>query len=180
MKTFLSLLRGINVSGQKKIHMTELKILYEDLNFKNVITYIQSGNVIFRSTNGNNLSKKIEQKIFEKYNFNVPVIIRTTDEMQSIIDGNPFLIEKDIDLSKLHVVYLSENPSHKNSDKIKKSNGEPDTFYISGKEIYLYCPNGYGRTKLTNNFFENKFKVNATTRNWKTTNELLKMIKSEF
>lgn len=178
MKPFLSILRGINVSGQKKIQMAELKTLYEELKFKNITTYIQSGNVVFKNKSANGLSEMIEQKIFEKYNFNVPVIIRRVDEMQNIINNNPFLKEKEIDISKLHVVYLAENPIQGNIDKIKELNFEPDKFYISGKEVYVYCPNGYGSTKLANNFFENKLKVNATTRNWRTTNELNKIIKS--
>lgn len=178
MKTFLSILRGINVSGQKKIPMVELKKLYEELHFENITTYIQSGNVIFNSKDAKDLSKQIEQKIFEKYNFNVPVIIRTTDEMQKVIERNPFLKQKELDLSKLHVVYLADNPKQDTIDKLKKINYEPDKFYISGKEVYLYCPNGYGRTKLTNNFFENKLEITATTRNWNTTNELLKILKS--
>lgn len=178
MKTFLSILRGINVSGQKKIPMSELKKLYDELHFENITTYIQSGNVIFKNKNSKDLAKHIEQRILEKYNFNVPVIIRTPEEMRSIVEGNLFLKQKDIDLSKLHVVYLADNPKQDTIDKLEKFNYEPDKFYISGKEIYLYCPNGYGRTKLTNNFFENKLKIDATTRNWNTTNELLKILKS--
>jgi len=178
MKTFLSILRGINVSGQKKIPMLELKKLYEELHFENITTYIQSGNVIFNSKNAKDLSKQIEKKIFERYNFNVPVIIRTPVEMQSIIEGNLFLKQKDIDITKLHVVYLTDGPKQGNIDKLNTYNYEPDKFYLSGKEVYLYCPNGYGNTKLTNSFFENKLKVTATTRNWNTTNELLKILKS--
>ena len=154
MKVFLSVLRGINVSGQKKIPMVDLKKLYEELHFENITTYIQSGNVIFTSKKSIDLSQQIEQKIFEKYNFDVPVIIRTPEEMRMIIERNPFLKQKDIDFSKLHVVYLADNPMQDAVDKLKKINYEPDKFYISGKEVYLHCPNGYGKTKLTNNFFE--------------------------
>ncbi|MES2140127.1 MAG: DUF1697 domain-containing protein [Bacteroidota bacterium] len=178
MKIFLSILRGINVGGHKKIPMAELKKMYEELHFENITTYIQSGNVIFKNKNSKDLSKQIEQKIFEKYNFDVPVIIRTPDEMQSIIEGNQFLKQKDIDLSKLHVVFLADKPAKENIENLKKYNYEPDQFCISGKEVYLYCPNGYGNSKLTNIFFENKLKVTATTRNWNTTNELFKILKS--
>jgi uncharacterized protein (DUF1697 family) len=178
MKTFLSILRGINVSGQKKISMAELKILYEELGFKNSTTYIQSGNVVFKNKNAIGLSKRIEQKVFEKYNFQVPVIIRTLDEMEEVIKKNPFLTEKNIDLTKLHVTYLAEAPKPEDIDKIKKYNYEPDVFCIAGKEVFLHCPNGYGNSKLTNNFFENKLKVTATTRNWRTTTELLKIMQS--
>lgn len=178
MAVFLSILRGINVSGHKKISMTDLKVLYEELNFKNVITFIQSGNVVFESTTEKGLVKKIEQKISETYNFDVPVILRTLDEMERLLKENQFVKEKNIDITKLHITYLSEIPTDENLAKVKKYNFEPDRFYISGKEVYIYCPDGYGRTKLTNNFFENKLKVSATTRNWKTSNELLKIMKS--
>jgi uncharacterized protein (DUF1697 family) len=178
MAVYLSILRGINVSGQKKILMAELKKLYEELGFKNVKTFIQSGNVVFESKSDTKLAKKIEQKISEQYNFDVPVIIRTTEEMQQVINANPFLKQKNIDTTKLHVTYLSGIPQQEHITKANTYAYEPDQFIISGKEVYLYCPNGYGNTKLTNNFFENKLKVTATTRNWKTTNELLSIMKT--
>jgi len=178
MPVFLSILRGINVSGHRKVPMVELKTLYEELNFKNITTYIQSGNVVFNASNGKDLSKQIEQKISKKYNFDVPIIIRTVDEMQNVLNNNPFLKSKNIDLEKLHITYLADNPLSENLDKIKTYNYEPDLFHIIGKEIYLYCPNGYGNTKLNNAFFENKLKVTATTRNWRTTNELFKIMKT--
>lgn len=178
MAVFLSILRGINVSGQKMIKMTDLKALYEELSFKNVSTYIQSGNVIFENKEDKELCKKIEKKIFEKYNFLVPVIIRSMEEMETTINGNMFLKEKKIELDKLHVTYLEEEPLPENLEKIGNVQFEPDRFYISGKDIYIYCPGGYGKTKLNNTFFENKLKVKATTRNWKTTNEILRIMKS--
>ena len=174
MATFISILRGINVSGQKKIQMTDLKSLFEELDFKNVRTYIQSGNVIFES-NDRDPAQRIEQKIQEKYTFHVPVIIRTADEMKVVLNNNPFLREKNIDESKLHVTFLGEFPSEEQIQKTETLNYEPDRFNIAGKEIYLYCPNGYGRTKLNNNFFENKLKVTATTRNWNTVKKLAEM-----
>lgn len=178
MAVFLSILRGINVSGQKMIKMPDLKALYEELGFKNVSTYIQSGNVIFENKEDKELFKKIEKKIFEKYNFLVPVIIRSMEEMETTINGNLFLKEKKIELDKLHVTYLEEEPLPENLEKITNVQFEPDRFYISGKDIYIYCPDGYGKTKLNNTFFENKLKVKATTRNWKTTNEILRIMKS--
>jgi uncharacterized protein (DUF1697 family) len=179
MTTFLSILRGINVSGQKKILMKDLKTLYEELKFKNVTTYIQSGNVIFESSSSKNPAKKIEQKIVERYSFNVPVIMRTVDEIQTVLKKNPFLKERNIDVEKLHVTFLTDIPKKELIDNIEGINYEPDKFILSGKEIYLYCPHGYGITKLNNNFFEHKLKTTATTRNWRTVNELFKIMKSD-
>src|ERR1041385_3554744 len=139
MTTFLSILRGINVGGQKKILMKDLKALYEELKFKNVITYIQSGNVIFESSSSKDTAKNIEQKIEEKYGFNVPVIMRTVDEIQTVLKGNPFLKEKNVDVERLHVTFLTDNPKKELIDNIKGINYKPDKFVLSGKEIYLYC-----------------------------------------
>ena len=171
MPAWISILRGINVGGQKKIRMADLKALYEQLGFLEVTTYIQSGNIIFRTEDhkqGLALSEKIEKAIEEKYHFVVPVIIRTSDEMLSILSSNPFLKENNINREKLHVTFLDKEPSSENVTIIKKTGFPPDRFHISGKEVYLYCPNSYGVTKLSNTFFEKKLLVKATTRNWNT------------
>jgi uncharacterized protein (DUF1697 family) len=177
MKTFISILRGINVSGQRKIQMTDLKALYEALKFTNVITYIQSGNVIFKSKSASDqkLAKRIEDAIYERYNFNVPVIIRTVEEMEHAISVNPFLKQSKIDIEKLHITFLAEIPEQENVESIRNIDYSPDKFIILDKEVYLYCPNGYGITKLSNNFFEQKLKIKATTRNWRTVNKLFEM-----
>jgi len=176
MKTYLSILRGINVSGTKLIKMADLKLLYESLGYRNVKTYIQSGNVIFDSESNKDIAKSIEKAITEKYNFEVPVILRTAEELKDIVNKNIFIADKDTDVTKLHVTFMEEEPSYANIDKIKDIDHLPDKFLISGKEINVYCPNGYGKTKINNNYFENKLKVSCTTRNWRTLNELLNMI----
>ncbi len=178
MKTYISILRGINVSGSNKIKMNDLKLLYEELEFSNVVTYIQSGNVIFKSSKNlsdTNLSNKIEHAILNKFKLNVPVIIRSIDELENVIMANPFIKQNDIITEKLHVTFLSEKPRQPELEKIKSLDYSPDKFVIKEKEIYIYCPNGYGNTRLTNNFFENKLKVKATTRNWRTANKLLEL-----
>jgi uncharacterized protein (DUF1697 family) len=178
MQTFISILRGINVSGQKKILMSDLKALYESLKFKDVITYIQSGNVIFRADaklSDNDLAKKIENAILKKYNFSVPVIIRSAEEIKKIISANPFLKEKNINQEKLHVTFLSDVPEKKYLEAVKELDFTPDNFVITGKEVFLYIPDSYGETKLSNKFFENKLKVSATTRNWKSVNKLAEL-----
>ena len=177
METYISILRGINVSGHKKIQMDDLKALFENLKFKNVTTYIQSGNVIFKASKQCDevLTKKIEDAIYSKYNFEVPVINRSVEEVRNIIAANPLLKDSNIDAEKLHVTFLEEVPGKTKVDSIKNIDYSPDKFIIIGKEIFLYCPDGYGITKLSNNFFENKLKVSATTRNWKTVNKLLEL-----
>jgi uncharacterized protein (DUF1697 family) len=179
METYIAILRGINVSGQKKINMNDLKNLFAESGFKNIRTYIQSGNVVFNcdKTDESQLARKIGEKITEKYNFAVPVIIRTAAAAENVLKRNPLLNENNTD--KLHVTFLAEVPKPENVEKIKGFQAGSDRFSILGREIYLYCPDGYGNTKLSNNFFENKLKVTATTRNWRTVNELYKITLSQ-
>ncbi len=179
MAIFLSILRGINLGGHKKILMADLKTLYEELGFTNVITYIQSGNVVFENPQNINMVQAIGQKIFEKYGFEVPIIIRTLDELGALIDKNPFLKEENIQIDKLHITFLADLPQAILLDKVQTLTYPPDRFIILEKEAYIYCPDGYGNTKLNNSFFESKLKVTATTRNWKTVNELFKIMQSK-
>lgn len=177
MTTYISILRGINVSGQKLIKIDALRKSYENMGFHNVTTYLQSGNVIFTGNEFeiNDLEQKISQQIEKDIGFEVPVIVLTIDKLQKVIENNPFLKEPDKDQAFLHVTFLSTKPDHFDRVTIedKKQNGEE--IFFTDIAVYLYCPNGYGRTKLNNNFLEAKIKVGATTRNWKTTNELLKI-----
>jgi uncharacterized protein (DUF1697 family) len=174
MEHYASILRGINVSGQKKIRMADLAALYESLGFANVRSYIQSGNVVFEAEAGKakKIIQDIEQAIKKRYGFAVPVLIRTRAEMRATINANPFLKEKNIDNSKLHVSFLERAPE---KSVVRAFNPGPlgeDRYVIKGRDIYLYCPGGYGKTKLSNTFLEKQFGVSATTRNWKTVNVL--------
>ena len=180
METYISILRGINVSGHRIIKMEKLRELYADLGFKNVKTYIQSGNVVFQAKGKSNdeLSLKIEKSIKENLGFEVPVIVIELKELKQILKSNPFLKDKTKDISFLHITFLSGNPNQEDLDKIINVKYEQDEFSLIKKAVYLYCPNGSGNSKLTNTFFENKLKVNATTRNWKTALELLNIAQS--
>lgn len=180
MQTYISILRGINVSGHRIIKMDALKKLYIDLGFINVQNYIQSGNVVFSKIKSkpDQLAKNIKDAILKEYGFDVSVLVKDADEMQNVLKNNPFLKKKDVDLTKLHVTLLSKLPGQTELSKLMEYSFLPDEFMISEKTIYLFCPNGYGNTKLNNNFFESKLKVKATTRNWKTVKELYKIAES--
>ena len=168
MNKKIAILRGINVGGKRKILMADLKALCQKLGWTNVVTYIQSGNLIFDSEKQNSqLENTLEKAISSRYGFDVPVIIRNTDELQTSIGNNSFAAG-DTDITKLHLTFLKEKPSKENVEKIKTYNYEPDKFEIEEKHVFIYCAGKYHQTKLTNNFFENKLKVGATTRNWKT------------
>jgi len=171
------MLRGINVGGQKKIKMAELKELYESLDLVNVKTYIQSGNVIFDSAEQDaaKLVELIEAEIERIFGYAVSVFIRDSQDFQRIIDNNPFLDEREEDPAKLHVTFLYNPPDEANLSNLAVPSNETGEFIIGDREIFLFCPDGYGRTKLSNNFFERKLAVPATTRNWKTVITLHKM-----
>ncbi len=167
---YISLLRGINVSGQKKIKMLDLREMYTDLGFESVASYIQTGNVVFESpkvTETKALEAIIKQGIKGKFDFDVSVMVRTREEWQNTINNNP-LFDKEKDIKHFCVTLLGEIPEQEYLDSIADFKHNNDQFTIIDRAIYLYCPDGYGRTKLTNNFFEKKLKVRATTRNWRT------------
>jgi uncharacterized protein (DUF1697 family) len=175
--TYISMLRAINVGG-KQVGMEKLKRLYESLDFKNVRSYIQSGNVLFESPNSDplELGNKIEKEISKTFGFGVFVVIRTDKEIQKIIENNP-LSKKDP--TKLHVTFLRDLVTDYPSEEIRKAKDKAEEFVIRGKEVYLFCPNGYGITKLSNSYFEKKMKTVATTRNWRTVNMFLAMSVSD-
>jgi uncharacterized protein (DUF1697 family) len=176
MNTFISMLRGINVSGHNNISMPDMKNLYESLGFQNVVTYVQSGNVIFDTTkqDPSRLSSLIELQIKKSFNLSVPVIIRNKNEFKLIITRNPFVKRKE-DLIKLYVTFLQSSPVPSDLNKLIVPPLVTDQLIIQNKEIFLFCPNGYGKTKLNNNFFEKKLNIIATTRNWNTITTLFKL-----
>lgn len=177
MKKFIALLRGINVSGHRLIRMEDLRELFSEMGFKDVSTYIQSGNVIFRSGNSEaaDMERLITQAIQKKYGFEAPVRIVDFEDLQIVFANNPFINNHSRDIPFLHVSFLSGIPDLEDLKKLDAKAFLPDEFFVNGNYIYLYCPNGYGRTKLTNSFFEKKLKLEATTRNWKTIIELMRI-----
>ena len=174
MNTYISMLRGINVSGQKKIRMAELKSLYESLSLTKVETYVQSGNVVFDSKEQDaiKLRDSIESQIETAFGFSVPVLIRTGDEFKRIIESHPFAGEEAV---RVLVTFLYDRPENSKLEDLSHYKDKVDQFVIGEREIFLYCPGGYGKTKLSNAFFERKLDVIATTRNWKSVNALYQM-----
>jgi uncharacterized protein (DUF1697 family) len=182
MHTLIAILRGINVGGHKKVPMKELKNLFETLEYKDVTTYIQSGNVVFKSSDNKSaetISAEIEEAIRQKFGFDVPVICRTKNEWNETISGNPFTGKPDFDPSFFHVTFLEKAPSKEKTESFSNLDFSPEKYFISGKDIYLYCPNGYGNAKLVNTFIEGSLRVKATTRNWKTVEALGELAKTK-
>jgi uncharacterized protein (DUF1697 family) len=176
-QTYITLLRGINVSGQKKIKMAELKVLYEKLELINVKTYIQSGNVIFTSTfTHEHLKNIIEAAITQQYSFNVIVSVIPFTSFKLGINNLPFPeVDVENEGNKVLLSFLSTTPTREKKELLLSYVKSPEQLVIIDNVVYLHCPNGYGKSKLTNNFVENKLKLDATTRNLKTVYQLLAM-----
>lgn len=170
MHSYISLLRGINVGGKNKIRMAELRTMYKNLGFKEVESYIQSGNLKFESaeTNANALSAKIKKNIKKEFGYDVSVLTITCQQIHQIAKGNPFLEEEGNNIKFLHVTLLDQKPEEQLLESISSFQSGNDKFIIEEDIIYIFTPEGYGKTKLSNTFFERKLKVSATTRNWKT------------
>jgi len=175
MKTYIAMLRGINVSGHKIVKMEQLRDCFTNLGLRNVKTYVQSGNVVFGTGKASGLCEKIEKCILREFGFPVPVLLKTKQELEQIVQDNPFVEKPGIDPSKLHVTFLSKLAPKTATASLEPLVTNAEQFHVSGQEIFLYCPNGYGKTKLSNTAIENKLGVAATTRNWKSVNALLSL-----
>tara|TARA_R110000787_G_scaffold177046_2_gene289097 strand:- start:1066 stop:1626 length:561 start_codon:yes stop_codon:yes gene_type:complete len=178
MTVYISLLRGINVAGQKVIKMADLRALYEKLSFENVQSYIQSGNVLFTSSstevsNCSQHAEKIQRAICAHYQFQVPVFVLTPDTLQNARANLPFEhIDVAIDGSKVLLCFLSQTPSN-SIELLTPYLKDNEHLAIIGEVLYLYCEEGYGRSKLSHATIEKKLQVNATSRNLKTIEKLI-------
>ncbi len=180
MNQYICLMRGINVSGQKKIQMKELKKLFESLGYENITTYIQSGNILFETPlkNKENISKAIEAAISSTYNFEVPCLIITPEKLAYTIKNNPLLSSiKDAELKKIYISFLFHTPNEESLIKLFAFTPPQEKAIVQDDIVYLYYGNGAGRAKLNNNTIEKKLKTTATTRNWNTCNKLLELSK---
>lgn len=168
MNKYIILLRGINVSGKNKIPMADLRDLLKNLAFQNIQTYIQSGNIILESEKSKSeVCKLIKDGIKTKFGFEVPVIVKTVSEFKKAIKRYPF----STDNPKIVAFVFLNGKTSKTQIEIKNI-GE-DKYKIDDDIVYLICPSGFGKTKITNNVLEKKLEVIATTRNYKTTTKLL-------
>jgi uncharacterized protein (DUF1697 family) len=175
-KIYVALLRGINVGGNRRVAMADLRGWVEEIGLQQVRTYVQSGNLVFKSQQpAAALEKKIERKIAQAAGFEVRVVVRSAKEIREVMRSNPFVKRSGIDLSKLRVTFLAEAAGAGARAKLKALPGGGDESKVCESEIFLYCPNGYGRSKLVNSVLEKTAGGAATTRNWRTVNALCAM-----
>lgn len=177
--TYVALLRGINVGGKNKLPMKDLAGMFTQAGCSDVRTYIQSGNVIFRAPDSvaRKIPGGISQRIEESAGYRIPVVLRTAEELRNAVAANPF-IAADAPEKTLHVYFLANAPDSKKIESLDPGRSLPDTFHVSGREIYLQLPNGMARTKLTNVYFDSKLATVSTARNWNTVLQLLERMQA--
>ncbi|WP_397363725.1 DUF1697 domain-containing protein [Olleya sp. R77988] len=175
MNTYLAFLRGINVGGHNKIPMQELRDLLNQIGFKDVKTYIQTGNIIFKtsSTDRNLLASKIKNGIYNQFGFDIPVLIKTPTQIISILEKCPFTEEEKL---KSYFALLYDKATIQQIQSLKSYSFPDEKFQLIDDCIYLYSSIGYGKSKANNNFFEKKIKIKLTTRNYNTLNKLVKLL----
>src|SRR6266702_3061262 len=177
MAVVISMLRGVNLGSHNRIKMDALRARYESLKLRDPQTYIQSGNVIFRTEERNlaQLAKRIENGNEQKFGFRPQVILRTTSERRDVIARNPFAKRRGIDPSKLLVTFLAEDPGAEARDKVCSIKADPEELRIESRELYIYFPNGIGRAKLSLAAIERALKTPGTGRNWNSVTKMLEM-----
>jgi uncharacterized protein (DUF1697 family) len=173
---YVAFLRGINVGGKNNVPMPALRSVTESLGHEDVQTYIQSGNVLFtsRSRSVAGITAALEAAIAKEFDLPVRVVVRSQRELQRAAGANPFLADG-ADPAALHVVFLGSSPTKAAVRALDPERSPPDEFAVRNAEVYLHCPNGIGRSRLTVDYFERTLGGPATIRNWKTVNRLLEM-----
>jgi len=167
--TFIALLRGINVGTGRKVPMADLRTAFGELGHTDVETYIQSGNVVFASSQPAAATRaEIEARLKRDFGFDITVLLRTRKDLERVVGANPYG-------SGAYVTFLDGKADAKLVRALDPNQYAPDGLTIAGAEVFLHCPNGYGRTKINNPFFEKKLATRATTRNWNTVIKLLEM-----
>ncbi|HLN17570.1 MAG TPA: DUF1697 domain-containing protein [Acidimicrobiales bacterium] len=169
MATYVVLLRGVNVGGHK-VPTADLQQTLAAMGLSDVRTYIQTGNLVLRSPmKPSELSQRLEARLGATFGFEIAALIRTKSELDRVVAANP--LRRGRDPAKLHVTFLAAKPK---ATRLDGAFG-PDEYAVVGREVYLHCPGGYGRTKLNNAFLERRLEVAATTRNWRTVTTLAEM-----
>ncbi len=171
MTRYVALLRGVNVGG-RTLPMADLRALFTDLGYGDAETYIQSGNVVFSGRSVR--AAPLEQAIADTFALPATVLLRTAAELVAVLAANPFPANG-ADPKTLHVTFLAQRPKPAATRALDPDRYAPDTYAVSGREVFVHCPGGYGRTKINNTYFEKHLAIPATTRNWNTVRRLAAM-----
>jgi uncharacterized protein (DUF1697 family) len=177
MAVIVSMLRGVNVGAHNRLKMDDLRALYESLKLRGPQSYVQSGNVVFKTDERDlvKLAKRIEAAIAKKFGFQTNVILRSAAELRDVVTRNPFAARHGIDPGKLLVTFLDGDPGEEARVKVRAIQCSPDELFIDGREAYIYFPNGMGRPTLSWAAIPKTLKVSGTGRNWNSVIKLLEM-----
>lgn len=177
MQTIVSLLRAVNVGGHAVIKMAALKNLYQSLKFQDVQTYVQSGNVVFRTESADlsAVAAKIRTGIEKRFRVTPGVMLRTLDDMRRIVKKNPFAKRSAIEPAKLHVYFLNSILTRAAAAELRNLRLDPEEMIPSSSELFIYFPNGAGKSKLPWRTVEKICTAPGTARNWNTVTKLLEM-----
>jgi uncharacterized protein (DUF1697 family) len=177
MPIIISMLRGVNVGAHNRMKMDALRAVYESLGLRNPQTYVQSGNVVFKTDKRDlvALAKRIEDAIEKGFGFRPAVILRTTSELRGAIARNPFAKRRGIEPSRLLVTFLANDPGAEVREKILSLKTEPEELRMDGRELYIYFPNGMARPKMSWAVLEKTLGTPGTGRNWNSVTRLLEM-----
>jgi uncharacterized protein (DUF1697 family) len=177
MAVVISMLRGVNLLSHNRIRMEALRALYGSLGLRDAQSYVVSGNVVFRTKARNltALSKRIEDAIERNFGFRPRVIVRTPTELRDVVARNPFRTRRGIEPNKLLVTFLESHPAAEALEQVLKIKADPEELYVDGREVYIYFPNGMGRSKLSWVTVEKKLKTSGTGRNWNSVTKLLEI-----
>ena len=177
MAVIVSMLRGVNVGGHNRIKMDALRGLYKSLKLRDPQTYVQSGNVIFRTDERDlvRLAQRVEHGIERRFDFRPAVIVRTTSELRDVIARNPFAKRRGIDPSRLLVTFLASDPGPEAREQVRRMKTAPEELRIEGRELYIYYPDGMARPKLSWAVIERTLKTPGTGRNWNSVTKMLEI-----
>ncbi|MBW7885283.1 MAG: DUF1697 domain-containing protein [Caldilineaceae bacterium] len=172
----IALLRGINVGGKNRLPMADLAAIFLGIGCRAVQTYIQSGNVVFRAepSLAARVPALVAAAISADFGISSPVVTRTRAELVDVAHNNPYLAET-AGTRALHVVFLLDEPEPSQIAALDPDRSPPDRFVVRGRELFLFCPNGVARTRLTNQYFDSRLKTTSTMRNWQTVLALLEL-----
>ena len=179
MPSYAALLRAVNVGGRNRVAMARLRAALEALGYEDVSTYVQSGNVVLGSPtrSASSLRVELERAMEDEFGLEVTVLVRTRAELGAVVERNPFRRSGAPD-PQLHVAFLADRPSRRAIARLDPQRSPPDEFAVVDRHVYLRCPHGMGRTKLTNDYLERQLGTSATVRNWRTVTELRRLIES--
>lgn len=167
---YVCLFRGVNVSGHRKLSMKDLLAMVQELGCTDAVSYLQSGNIVLNSSlSAALLEDMLAREVCSRFGYSdVDVMAWTAVALTATLEALPQAWQS-YDTSLMHFSFLKKGAGPASGSE------NLDKYVVGENVVYVYCPNGYGHTKLNNSYFEKLFGTRATTRNWNTTNKLLEL-----